>query len=31
VGTQPDGTGEPAPGMGYANVDNLVFDVLGSL
>ena len=26
VGTQPDGTAEPAPGMGYANVDNLIFD-----
>ena len=31
VGTQPDGTDEPAPGMGYANVDNLAFDVLASL
>src|SRR5262249_18731755 len=31
VGTQPDGTDEPAPDMGYANVDNLAFDVLGSL
>jgi secreted PhoX family phosphatase len=31
VGTQPDGTGEPAPGMGYANVDNLAFDTLANL
>ena len=31
MGTQPDGTGEPAPGMGYANVDNLAFDVLANL
>ncbi len=31
VGTKPDGTGEPEPGMGYANVDNLVFDKLGNL
>jgi secreted PhoX family phosphatase len=26
VGTKPDGTGKPKPGMGYGNVDNLVFD-----
>ena len=31
VGTKPDGTGKPEPGMGYANVDNLVFDKLGNL
>ena len=31
VGTLPDGTGQPAPGMGYANVDNLVFDVRANL
>jgi uncharacterized protein len=31
AGTQPDGTGQPAPGMGYANLDNLAFDVLANL
>ncbi len=31
VGTLPDGTGQPEPGMGYANVDNMVFDKLGNL
>jgi secreted PhoX family phosphatase len=31
VGTVPDGSAEPAPGMGYANVDNLVFDRLANL
>jgi secreted PhoX family phosphatase len=31
VGTLPDGTGEPRPGMGYANVDNMVFDKLANL
>jgi secreted PhoX family phosphatase len=31
VGTLPDGTGQPKPGMGYANVDNMVFDKLANL
>jgi secreted PhoX family phosphatase len=31
VGTQPDGTDEPGTGMGYANVDNLAFDVKANL
>ena len=31
VGTLADGTGEPAPGMGYANADNLAFDKLANL
>jgi secreted PhoX family phosphatase len=31
VGTKPDGTEQPKPGMGYANVDNLLFDKLGNL
>jgi secreted PhoX family phosphatase len=31
VGTKPDGTKQPEPGMGYANVDNLLFDKLGNL
>jgi secreted PhoX family phosphatase len=31
AGAQPDGTAEPAAGMGYANVDNLAFDRLANL
>jgi secreted PhoX family phosphatase len=31
VGTLPAGTAQPKPGMGYANVDNMVFDKLANL
>lgn len=31
VGTLPDNAAKPQPGMGYANVDNLLFDKIGHL